>query len=1156
MDDGNDVDVTAELGGIGGLLVGLPGEMLSLPYAVAPGDRCQRLADIVDRYGVGQALSGVLRGSIDMVSGAKLCLPTDETDFKLRGRLPLEWSRVYSSALSASTLLGRGWRTRWEVTLRKAGERLLYTGERGQILSVPFPRMGSQVIAASAQLHVAHLADGRFVVADLAPLYRVFGDFDVDGVARLKYLEDISGQRIGCLWDAAGRLLRMRGTCGHELKMHYDADARLSGIECVDGGPVGMLVRYAYGRDGELVEVRNRIGDTMRRFAWRDAHLVEEAGPLGMSTRYGWQTIDGVARVVERVTSAGERDRFVYDLENGRSQATDVFGDTAIWQHDGHGQVVAHTGFDGRRYRFDYDEAGSLHTLTLPGERVVTLAYDALGRVVEERNPQGQVRTTHYAFATLDPVAVVMSDGRRQMWRRNGRLQPLHYQASSGEITHFEYDADGLTVRSIDALGGVRSFEHDAWGQPTRHTAADGGVTHYERDVNGYVVRYTDASGATTQIERDELGRPLTVTRPDGHHERHIWNAAGQRISFVGATGQSRHWNRDRRGNVVRFVDEEGHACVFEYDAHGRVLRIESANGALQRLSWNAAGCVSIADADGVTRRFDYTDAGQISRLTMQAGSLIRHESFAYDAVGRVIHRDTLHNRYVFRYSARGLLEAVLRTPTDEGELLGIGEDEIRFEYDSADRLLAERGANGELRFTRNASGRLVATTLPQGREVRTRRYSNGDIATVEFDEREIARFWYDSMRRVVACKQVALTTHISYSILGWPVWWRPVSSDDPASAAQPSDSDLGLWREVTYDASGAVVSINYPQEGRAHYDYDRRGCLLRHVPREAGIEYFSWDAAGNLLDTPVGNWLPTIYPDHRLRECRGYQYEYDAWGQLVQRRGRGHPVRFEWDAEGHVVAAHMKGYTVRYRYDAMGRRMAKVVERSIANRQQNGEQDEVTHYLWQGDRLLQERRAGWLRTYLYRPCSGELARHAPLACVDQHLSSFGDVCKTQVFQYHTDMAGTAVALTDSTGKAIWQGRYQAWGHAPTRDWAQRSDVFQPLRLAGQYLDVETGLHYNGTRIYDPDAGRYISPDRTGRGGVSPYCYAATPLTWSNPTGRATPLPVGIARRTAEHSYSDLLPDPARHLTGIVEQFDDVPGWDTFETGFEDNVKI
>jgi len=57
--------------------------------------------------------------------------------------------------------------------------------------------------------------------------------------------------------------------------------------------------------------------------------------------------------------------------------------------------------------------------------------------------------------------------------------------------------------------------------------------------------------------------------------------------------------------------------------------------------------------------------------------------------------------------------------------------------------------------------------------------------------------------------------------------------------------------------------------------------------------------------------------------------------------------------------------------------------------------------------------------------------------------------------------------------------------------------------LAGQYFDVETGLHYNWYRYYDPKTGRYISSDPIGlAGGLNTYLYAgANPLRFVDPLG-------------------------------------------------------
>ncbi len=54
----------------------------------------------------------------------------------------------------------------------------------------------------------------------------------------------------------------------------------------------------------------------------------------------------------------------------------------------------------------------------------------------------------------------------------------------------------------------------------------------------------------------------------------------------------------------------------------------------------------------------------------------------------------------------------------------------------------------------------------------------------------------------------------------------------------------------------------------------------------------------------------------------------------------------------------------------------------------------------------------------------------------------------------------------------------------------------------GQYLDRETGLHYNLYRFYDPDIGKFISGDPISiRGGINLYQYAPNPIKWIDPLG-------------------------------------------------------
>jgi RHS repeat-associated protein len=1057
-------------------------------------------AEMAARYGVCRALSGLLWGEIDVLSGDKICLPAHETDFTLPARLPLRWSRFYSSALAAEGALGVGWRVRWEVTLHRQGDRLIYADEHGRTIDVPDPQPGTRVTVLSERLHLACLSDGTMVVADFTPCYRVFEKFDAQGIARLKYIEDYAGERIGCIRDASGRLDRLGSTCGDVLQMHYAGDSRrLSAIERVGTGPAGMLVHYHYDDDERLARVEDRTGATTRRYGYRGGRMVEQAGALGGVTRYVWEADGDRARVVERSTDAGAREQFTYDTASRTCDVTDVFGHTARWRYDARGCVVGFRDFDRRQYAFQYSRSHWPVALELPGERRIVLTLDNLSRVVKETDSAGRWRQTHYTFSTLEPLMVKDSAGQNWSWIRDDSLQPTQHNTPEGKVATV-YDAHGWIIRRTGADGATVQFERDAAGRVIRQTDAEGRTFDLTYGADNRVTALCDAAGGITRFECNGHGWPLQLTRADGSDERHDWNALGQRTQYVGADGQGRAWERDGRGRVLREINEEGHAIAHAYDAHGRRVRTTSGNGAVQTFEWDAVGRPSRStDENGVTQDFTYTDSGALATLTASAGGQVRREVYSYDPLGRLVRRDTTHSRYRFDYAADGHLQAVSRTPTAEGEALGIVETAVRYTHDEMGKPLSEEGPHSKLRFGYDDAGRLIGVLLPQQQTVQITRDDTGVVTLIGIDGQHVAEFAFDPMQREVVRMQGDLLTYTGYDAIGAPLWWRAVLHSETAER-EIVPEDLRLWRAVSYGAGGKVVQTVDHRYGTTHLDYDRSGNLLRRVTDDLGIERFSWDGAGTQLDPSRSLVGPVRRDNHRLTEFAGWRYEYDAWGQVIAKSGNRDAMALEWDAEGHLIAVRVRDRLVRYQYDALGR----CIERTVTVRQAPGRAlpatpPRITRFVWHDDTLRQILEADRVRTYLYVPAGQGSGGDVPLTCIDQPLDAAGQPGAMRFLHYQTDVAGTAVALTDEAGAEVWSGRYTALGRLLAQDGPAVAGG-QPLRLAGQFADDETGLHWHGRRVYDPDIGRYLSPDRRGGDGVNPYAYRA-------PTAKPAPSP-------------------------------------------------
>ena len=66
--------------------------------------------------------------------------------------------------------------------------------------------------------------------------------------------------------------------------------------------------------------------------------------------------------------------------------------------------------------------------------------------------------------------------------------------------------------------------------------------------------------------------------------------------------------------------------------------------------------------------------------------------------------------------------------------------------------------------------------------------------------------------------------------------------------------------------------------------------------------------------------------------------------------------------------------------------------------------------------------------------------------------------------------------------------------------WGELTD--QSIRFQVQWHDVETGLHYNRFRYYDPEVGRFIHQDPIRfEGGINWYQYAPSPINHIDPLG-------------------------------------------------------
>ena len=277
--------------------------------------------------------------------------------------------------------------------------------------------------------------------------------------------------------------------------------------------------------------------------------------------------------------------------------------------------------------------------------------------------------------------------------------------------------------------------------------------------------------------------------------------------------------------------------------------------------------------------------------------------------------------------------------------------------------------------------------------------------------------------------------------------------------------------RWYTYDNVGNILTecswiSSSSKPVQESYTYDAKNQLVKHDSVSLNAIYtYEYDLGGNIKSKTIYN------KDSGATSTINYTYGNSAWGdELTSYNGEsivydkiGNPTTYRgWGMtwQGRQLTKAVKDKTVTFTYDSEGIRTSK------------SDGTNTTKYLLNGTQILAQTTNGKTLCFFY----------------DQQGNRVGMADGSNKFYYYIyNLQGDVIALADaSTGKLAATYTYDAWGKCTVTNASGYTIGTQnPFRYKGYYYDTETSLYYLQTRYYDPDTGRFISPDKyttTGQG--------------------------------------------------------------------------
>jgi RHS repeat-associated protein len=248
----------------------------------------------------------------------------------------------------------------------------------------------------------------------------------------------------------------------------------------------------------------------------------------------------------------------------------------------------------------------------------------------------------------------------------------------------------------------------------------------------------------------------------------------------------------------------------------------------------------------------------------------------------------------------------------------------------------------------------------------------------------------------------------------------------------------------------------------------------------------FGWtyDTNGNRL-TQTGTSASTFTSSttsNRLASVSGgltRTYGYDAAGNTTSFTGD----TFSYNQRGRLASSTVSASATNYVYNALG----ELIEKSGNGGTTLLVYDENEHLLGEYTNtgaLIQE--TIWMKD-------------TPVATIRQNGASIS------VYFVETDQLDAPREVARSSDHAaVWRWDSDPSGTlAPNQNPNGLGIFIYSLRFPGQYYLAESGLHYNYSRTYDPQTGRYLESDPIGLlGGINTYAYVGdSPLDFTDPLG-------------------------------------------------------
>ena len=994
----------------------------------------------------------VLRAEpVNIVTGEVV---VEQADFSLPWRIPLNWTRRYSSQSTRIGVCGYGWETPADARLEvdDMGIVTFFDGNPGASVFEGLPEglPDEKPIMEMVDGALLEKTETGYMVTTKPGLMYHFPEFKRgQNEVVVGRVTDRCNNEVQYIRNERGALEEIQESSGIKILIRGQLDRiqEMILIHPIEDQP-RLLLRYEYEGNHQLVRVYDALGNpyqfaytggvmtshTDRNgltfnyeydelspegkcvHAWGDGGLYDyEFEYLEGETRFvdslggEWRSSHVNALIFKEIDPLGGVTNYEYDSSGRTSLVIDPNLNQTIYIYDFYGNVVKYVMPDNSEVHLDYNADGNLVKTIDPNSNEWTYVWDERGLFVERISPRGGIWSYSYNREG-DLVSVKDPKGNQVHASYDSYGQCVEEKSDLGYITNYEYNALGLLTKFINQRKEEYGFLYDIKGQLLRIIDPISNVELFGYDPEGNLILYVDQEGNETRQEFSGLGEVMKRVNPDGTKVLYKLDTEENIISVTNEKGQEYNYLRDGLGNIIKEVDYWGGEKFFKRDPCGNIIKF--------------------VNSSGNKVRFEYDGLGRVLLRKFNTGE---EERFAFDNNGNLI---LAENNTII----------------------------VERKYDSENNLINEKQGDFWLMKEYDISNNCIKIESSLGNKVEYNYDKRSEVISVVVNGDDFIAFERGERGLINNAKIFDyLNKNCSYDGTG-----------RLSNVRIENDEKIISDKLISYDKLGNLVEYkDFVREINDKFFYDNNSRIIKFQKSSDQELSLHYDPTGNLGEQAEQNGNTDDYIRSLIFEDHTYQFNLD--GNLVNLKSSRGSFEFGWDAINQLSSIQKNEQkNILFKYDALGRRVYKEVD------------GVVTRFHWNENVLLSEgNKDNSSVEYIYLPGSFE-----PIGLL-------GD----KLYYYENDQIGLPRELIDRSGEIVWSGEYDVFGSFKENE---DNICSNPIRFVGQYHDLETDLYYSRFRYYDPHLGRFISQDPIGLyWGADPYAYAPNVWSWTDPFGLA-----------------------------------------------------